>query len=196
MTAFVITCLSCMYLFIFTPLVLRSISQLQNQRVVFFNFRNGALRARQLTGNAATTFAGTQLVGRIIILGGVLTGVLQGNLNIIILSTLAGMALGAVAMAIGEREAADVESGPGFFFNGNFNIRTNSMPPGSLENDVQVISEVEEISDAPYEKIKNTISDDVTIEDHDIIEDADFRPIDASHDADEKPKNSPPEDQS
>jgi hypothetical protein len=167
MTSVVIACLSCAYLLIFAPLVLRSITQLQTQRVIFFNWHEGALRARQLTGNAATTFAGTQLVGRIIILGGVLMGLLQTNINLIILSTLAGLAIGATATAIGEREAVDVPSGESGVFFTRFTINADNITP---------VREIQMQDDQERE---------------DLIDEADYRELGEDS---EKPKNSPSDD--
>lgn len=160
MSSIVIACLSCTYLLIFAPLVLRSVTQLQTQRVVFFNWHDGALRARQLTGNAATTFAGTQLVGRIIILGGVLMGLIQNNVNLIILSTLAGLAIGATATAIGEREAVDVSPEEGGVFFTRFTINAENITP--------VPEKFKRTGEAAY--------------DDDIVEDADYRSLDEPDD--------------
>lgn len=159
MSSIVIACLSCTYLLIFAPLMLRSIAQLQSQRVVFFNWHEGSLRARQLTGNSAVTFAGTQLVARIIILGGVLMGLLQGNVNLIILSTLAGLAVGATATALGEREATDVVSSEGGFFFTQFQINADRITPVK-----DVFSPADELPSEPF------------------IEDADYRPLDEPDD--------------
>lgn len=179
MSSFVIACLSCMYLLIFAPLVLRSISQLQRQRVVFFTFREGNLQARQLIEGDAVGYASAQLAGRTLLLGSVAIGLLQANLNLLILGTLAGLAIGAIANAYYDPRAQPIklgEGGPG----GAFTVRrfvVTRDADGQVRRFEYDVDDDDEAIRAESRRLAHDLAEESP---DDMIEDAEYRPMEPS----------------